>query len=309
MNYWLTTHWPPREGEDDTAPRYGVWVPHDKKSVVAEMDAGDLVFIYESLSGKTWVGAGATPEVRCKRGRGGIVTLARVLARPGEREDSSWEKFTDGTKRWWRYMAPTEAINSSGFVARRDVSVAIRYSPDFNFHGFGDQHSGIKRLTSEEFERLLALFRESSVKKDAAAARRAFRGGRGGPGGEGEEHLRLKNAVADNPSVLLREEGLTLYGKEWKFPTADQADVVLLDRFGQYVAVEVEVDCDDTEVVGPLQSMKYRAMLAYLFDRPYVELRSMLVAYTIHPEVRSQCERHGIRCHEVPRSALPKEPA
>jgi len=310
MNYWLTTHWPRRQGEDETEPPFGVWVPDKREAAVADMAPGDLVFIYESLSGRprvTTYANGTTTTTPCERGRGGVIVLAEVVDRPSEQTESGPEEYTDGTSIWWRYMARTKPINSAGFIPRTQVAVALGYSPDYGFRGFGDYHSGVKKLSQEEYDKLFALFRDSSRKRDGEATKGAFHPGGWTPGGEGPEHLRLKNAIAADPEALLGEKGLSLYKKEYAFPTADQADIILRDRGERYVAVEVEVDCPDVEVIGPLQSMKYRALLAYLFDRRQSEVRAMLVAHTIPRQVRERCERHGIECHEVPRSSLPKE--
>jgi hypothetical protein len=81
---------------------------------------------------------------------------------------------------------------------------------------------------------------------------------------------------------------------EWPLPTSDRIDLVLKDRFDRFVAVEVEVDCEASELAGPLQCMKYRAMLSYFFDRPIEEVRSLLVAHSIHANVCRRCEEHSI---------------
>jgi hypothetical protein len=88
---------------------------------------------------------------------------------------------------------------------------------------------------------------------------------------------------------------------EWEFETGDRADVVLKDRFDRFVAVEVEVDCDASERIGPLQCMKYRAMLSYYFDRPLEEVRCILAAHSIHSGVAQRCAQHAIQTSAVPR--------
>ena len=51
---------------------------------------------------------------------------------------------------------------------------------------------------------------------------------------------------------------------------------MLEDAFDRFVVVEVEVRCEASEIVGPLQCMKYRAMLSYFFNRPIEEVRCIL---------------------------------
>lgn len=101
---------------------------------------------------------------------------------------------------------------------------------------------------------------------------------------------------AGDPVAHLGESGLKHWATEYELPTGDTVDVVLTDEFGRFVVVEVEVDCDQTEVVGPLQCMKYRALMSYLHDRPFGEVRALLVAYSIHDDVRSRCLRYRIDC-------------
>ena len=57
-------------------------------------------------------------------------------------------------------------------------------------------------------------------------------------------------------------------------------------------------------VAGPLQCMKYRAMLSYFFDRPIEEIRSFLVAHSIHPDVRERCMKYKIDARAVTRQGV-----
>src|ERR1017187_6581220 len=54
----------------------------------------------------------------------------------------------------------------------------------------------------------------------------------------------------------------------WLSVTGDRIDVLLRDSVGRLLAVEVELDCDGSHLAGPLQCMKYRSMLAYLYEKP-----------------------------------------
>ena len=76
---------------------------------------------------------------------------------------------------------------------------------------------------------------------------------------------------------------------------------MLIDGFGRFVVVEVEVDCDRQELIGPLQCMKYRAMLSYLFRRNPSEVRALLVAHSIHQDVIDWSREYQIECHACPR--------
>jgi len=64
----------------------------------------------------------------------------------------------------------------------------------------------------------------------------------------------------------------------------------------------VEVDCYADELAGPLQCMKYRAMISYFFDRPLEETRCILAAHSIHTNVVNRCAHHSIEVKYVPRA-------
>jgi hypothetical protein len=90
------------------------------------------------------------------------------------------------------------------------------------------------------------------------------------------------------------------------FCIGDRVDVVLKDSYDRFVMVEVEVDCTEVEIVGPLQCMKYRAMMAYLFGRQTNEIRTILVAHSIHSTVIERCRNHAIECCVVDRVSYSK---
>jgi len=171
MRYWLTTHWPPRL--DDPSPRqhWGVWLQHDKLHAAAGMNSGDLVLIYEAGSGKPvreTYPDGSTKVIARHPGRQGVVTLARILDRPSQPENSQPEQYSDGSTRWWRFMAPTGVVNSAGFISRPHLAVALGYSPAYAFRGYGTGHSGLAELGASVFEPLRQRFIESVTDQDSA---------------------------------------------------------------------------------------------------------------------------------------------
>lgn len=303
MRYWLTVHWPPRLDEQDGP--LGVWLQDGKVQVADGMDVGDLVFIYQTADGPTAIEThpdGTTSRAPRGKGRSGVHRLARIVAKPVEHEECRREKYTDGKERWWRYLAVAEPINSSGYVPRPEVARMIGYSENYAFLGFGGG-SGLKQLSEGEFHQLRERFLGSTEVPDTKTREVVTKRTRFGPGGEGPAHLALKQAIARDPSRLLGEPGLTLWELEYLLPTADKVDIVLKDQFGRFVAVEIEVDCDAEELVGPLQCMKYRALVSYLHDRKPGEVRTILVAHTIDRAVAATCKRFDIQCCTVPRGA------
>ena len=305
VNYWLTTQWPPRENNPERLTDPGVHVQDGVQDVLAEMRPGDLVFIYESKSGQDRVEESADGQksvVKTIAGRGGVIALARITTPATARNDVPPELFVSGDVKWWRFRADAEVLNSVGFVPRPQLAGLLGYSKDYAFRGFGDRHSGVKRLSEDEFEAIRSAFRSSGEDLAAALSREA--GGQFGSGGEGPVHLALKERIAADPAGVLGEPGLRTVRVEYPFKaTGDRIDVLLEDGFGRPVAVEVEVDCDGTHEAGPLQCMKYRAMLSYRTDRPIGEVRTVLAAHLVAGPVRQKCEEHQIEVVEIPRPA------
>ena len=114
---------------------------------------------------------------------------------------------------------------------------------------------------------------------------------------EGIPHRTLKEAIANNPSLL--GEDLTLVRLEYKFPTNDRIDILFTDSKSRFLAVEVEVDVDALQLAGLLQAVKYKAMLAVQFGRPESQVRGMLVARSIHPYMKERAARYGIEVREI----------
>ncbi len=298
---WFTTHWPRREGEE--GPQSGVYVQNGKEHVLHDMRVGDLVWIYESDSGKTVVRTaadGSKHPIRCLPGRQGVVALCQVTAPPMAAADVMPETYTDDDSKWWRWHAPTTGLNSSGFIPRDVAAGCLGYKPNYVFRGFGAAGSGIRRITDAEHASLLARFTSAAIEAKDTVLERAARTAesRRGGQGEGELHRRIKDKIAGDPATCLQEPGLTLVRKEYPYATGDRVDVLLRDQYGRYITVEVEPTCHADEICGPLQSMKYRAMLAYLLGVPVGEVRSMLVAPEIHPAVRKRCNEFDVEVRE-----------
>ena len=160
----------------------------------------------------------------------------------------------------------------------------------------------MKRLSEDAFEAICPAFRASGEDLAAVLSREA--GGQFGPGGKGPVHFALKERIAADPAGVLGKPGLRTVRIEYPFKTTgDRIDVLLEDGFGRPVAVEVEVDCDGNHEAGPLQCMKYRAMLAYRTNRSIGEVRTVLAAHEIDDAVRQRSERYGVQPIEIPGAA------
>ncbi len=300
-NSWITTQWPPRVDSGDNMHSC-VYLPDGRETAGSRISPGDMVFIYESGSGRTLVRThadGTKERVPCKQGRQGIVTVAKVLT-PVTATDDEPEHYADGSTLWWRWMAETEEEVSSGFVAAAEVKRVLGYDAGYNFHGFGDLHSGVKQLAPEQCEALLAMFRSSQP--PVVAPPKGTRPGHPTPGGgEGPEHEALKKYLAAQPSLVLREAGVRTVAVEYEFPCGDRADIVLADNMNRPMGVEVEVEQNDTEWAGLLQAIKYRHMLAVMHGRPFRETRALLVAHRLGKKIKDLCHQYEVQSVEVGR--------
>lgn len=139
---------------------------------------------------------------------------------------------------------------------------------------------------------------QKTVKK---AIERQQKPGGNANGGEGPLHKSLKEFIAARPEIALQEIGLKTIQVEYPFVTGDRIDILLEDKNGRLVTVEVEVDCYDTEIAGPLQCMKYRSLIAYLAETRVVEVRTVLVARSVASSVQKRCRSYDIQVVEIPK--------
>ncbi len=306
MKYWLTVHWPPREDDPDGIGA-GVWVPDGREAAGADLAEGDRVLVYESLRGRPEVRIspnGARTIVRCIQGREGVVLLGEAQSCLQADDGSTPSRYVDGSEIWWRWHAPLRVLSRSGFVPRREVNKVLGYKPAYNFRGFGDRHSGLQEISREEFEELEMRLRQYNPVRLPDFQPDHRRGGSRRISGESPEHRDLKRYVAHAPSHVLREEGLRTEAIEYAFPTGDCADIVLSDRVGRVIGLEIEVDVRQDEVEGVLQAIKYRRMLELVTRRNLDDSRAILAAHTIHRAIRTLCQQYDVEYVEVSREAV-----
>jgi hypothetical protein len=307
MNYWLTTHWPRYTTDPSADVKPGVWLQKAAKSVGARLASGDVVFVYQAQSGPDGIGTTAAGKEVLKprrRGRAGVTAVGIALAPfTGLDDEAALERYADGSEKWGRWHAPLQLRSQSGFVPRAEINRALGYKVGFNFHGFGNQHSGLKLLEPSEADRLLEAF--LGDRQGLPAPERSRRHLHGETEPESDAHRNLKLFVASDPSRVLGEEGLSTLAVEYQFPTQDRADLVLEDRFGCVIGLEVEVDCGPDHIAGVLQAIKYRRMLEVMLKRHLGDGRAMLVAYSLSPEVRELCARYDVEAVAVSRETVP----
>jgi len=292
MNYWLTSHRPPYRDEPADRIEPGVWLREGREAAGAELAEHDLVFIYQPMSGRILLekqADGSTRRRHCRKGRMGIIAVGRVDANIAPRGDPAPERYADGSKIWWRWRAPVTLLNRSGFVHRAAINPILEYPDNYNL-----RRLSLKKLTDSQFNQLLSLYRDSvpNEQRDAGSARHGY--------GESQAHLDLKQYVAANPSVVLGEPDVQLVQVERPFPTGDRADIVLRDRAGTIIGLEIEIDVLPSDLTGALQAIKYRRMLEMAAGVRHGDSRAILVAHTIAAEVRALCANYEVECFEVP---------
>jgi len=300
----MTTHWPHRVNDDKNGVHDGVHIPNGRETSVSDMDKGDLVFIYESKTGRAEVEIikGEKNITRCHIGREGIVVLAEIITKPYKDEDSEPTKYIDNTEIWWRFYAKTKNINSHGFISREKVNEILGYDKDYHYRGFGTKRSGVKEITRLQYQELLKYFlkddeKENQKLKEKKVPYKHAPNISSAP--ESEMHKKIKESIASNPSLYLKEPNLKYIKTEYKFKTNDRVDILLRDQYGRFVVVEVEPECEKNNHIGSAQCMKYRSLMRFENDRNENEVRAILAAKSISKDIADKARRYNIEIKEI----------
>jgi len=305
MNYWVTTHWPPREDNPNMVAE-GIWVPDGREEAGKDLRKGDLVAIYQSLTGRTEKFTrtdGIEYRVRNIRGKGSVIALCEAQEPLHTLKDSSPSHYTNGTTIWWRWYSSLRVISKSGFLSRQKLNEILGYSPNNPLRGFGDKKSGLKKIPKEQFLEIRKAFRAGLPSPTRKPARVKIP--HDPPSGiESKEHLLLKEYVAAHPKEVLNEDDAIHKFTEYPFCTGDQADVVLEDAYGRVIGVEVEVSVDMQDLAGVLQAIKYRYMLEVEQKRVMGDSRALLVAYEVSQDAKRLCSEYNVEVAEVTKDVV-----
>jgi hypothetical protein len=153
MKYWMTTQWPPTE--DSPHEHGGVWLAEGREDAGRDLKRGDLVFIYESKTGRPRRdGLGYHP------GKQGIVALVEVASDvnfAGFVQSS--EEYSDGSQLLWKMVVRTRTKDSSHFCPHDDVCDILGYSRNYYFRGW--HRSGLGELSEEQYKQLRKCFEKN----------------------------------------------------------------------------------------------------------------------------------------------------
>lgn len=302
MNYWFTTHWPPRENEENKWGQ-GIWLQDGKEKYGKDIKAGDMLVIYESKTGrieKRRLANGRILKIPCKTGKQGVIIIAKITSELYAYPNKPKEEYTNNTSAWWRWHAQAEVVTSSGFLPKENVNRIFGHSAKNNFRGFGKGKCRLMMMSREQFGQILTEYKSATllnIKASPSPPSKNKNKRFNVP--ESKEHRELKEYVASDPENILNEKGLSTIKIEYEFPTNDRADIIMHDKFGRIIGVEIEREVNDNEHQGPIQAIKYRRMLEWMFDRNLNDSRSFLVANKISTKIKEKCKRYGIEYFEV----------
>lgn len=112
------------------------------------------------------------------------------------------------------------------------------------------------------------------------------------------EHTKLKRYVIENAEVLFGL-GTKLVQEEYYFPSGDRANLLFRLPDRRWLAIEVEVNVPENDIVGLLQAIKYKYMCAVQERLGFDQICAALVAHSIHQTVKELCSRYGVEVYEV----------
>jgi predicted Mrr-cat superfamily restriction endonuclease len=155
----------------------------------------------------------------------------------------------------------------------------------------GNKHRPIINSLKKSLKNMEIFWRESEKREIEQAGKRAYTYGEIE---ESEEHRKLKNSIADNPSII----GLpaNLKGEvERLFITDDKADIVFEDKSeGKYFVVEIETY--ENVRKGAYQALKYKVLLCAEKELEITSNKviAYLVAHVYDKEADEICKKYGI---------------
>ncbi len=306
MRYWISAQAPPLEGSPEQEFDC-LSLAAGREAAGLELEPGDLVLVYQSRSGRAVrrrEADGTEAWVQTVAGLQGIAAIAEVEGRVTRDPQIGKTAYVDGTELCWCWRAPINGFSIDGYVPLSDVNRILGFKPAYNFGGFAYRNSGLREIEAAQYWALAGIFRSNA--KSARPPRDRSRSSRpleanGSSEGQGALRLLVEYVAAD-PTLALREAGLETLAVAHELPAGDSADVVLEDRAGTVVAVQVGAEEDRLATIA--HSSIRRAMLELEMGRRRGQSRAFVVAYSVSQEMRELCGSYGIECFAVDKNLV-----
>ncbi len=126
------------------------------KDIAKDVEINDRVFFYELKgTGKLNI---CHQDYETGTGKMGIVHIGKVTGSPYSRSQAQGQSKSFGdVSKYWSIGIPTDAGNSSGFIAKDKVVAILGYKNNYFFKGFAGG-TGIKQIDDSQAIELLALY-------------------------------------------------------------------------------------------------------------------------------------------------------
>ena len=296
MRYWIAAQSPPLEGSPD--PKLDrLPLAAGREVAGRELAAGDLVLVYQSRSGRAVrlrEADGTETKVHTAKGRQGIVALVEVTGPIAHHPEIEKTRYVDGTELRWCFGVPIDAHSVHGHVPLSHVNRVLGFKATYNFGGFAYRSSGLREIEDHQYRALVEAFRSSAASSPPLKAEVSDEDCAG--------RRLLVDYVAADPTLALGEPGLQTLVVARDLPAGDSADVVLEDRAGAVVAVQVDAEEDWLATIA--HASVRRAMLEHETGRRLGESRAIVVAYSVPREMRELCASYGIETCAVDRDLV-----
>ena len=115
---------------------------------------------------------------------------------------------------------------------------------------------------------------------------------------EGDEHKSIKAHAIKNREKIFGK-GAEFFKEEYYFASSDRANLIFSMPEGKFIAVEVEVDVGDNDIVGLLQAIKYKYMFPVQENIHFNQVEGMLIANVISKKIKEICQKYNIFYYEI----------
>jgi len=161
MAYWLTVQWPPLKNKEMQKPS-GVYLREENILLADKLSPGDKVFFYQTKKGPVQIDNDGN-RFTCEPGRCGIVELATIASiRHDEYQPETRLKYGKINTYRWICVADLVQRDQNGFVSLKDVNLIV-FTPQNPMRSIGRNHSGLRDLEEDQYQKLVRAFKGGAV--------------------------------------------------------------------------------------------------------------------------------------------------